>query len=114
MLSVIVAVIGAGCSDPSHKQALGERLSGMENTCRVAQQHEAQRCGSLQETLNLAAREHKEDVDRTARAPGTINELIREDIQHWQDREPYRKRVMQEELGGKPANIEHTVPRIIY
>ncbi|HOW72674.1 MAG TPA: hypothetical protein PKY77_18905 [Phycisphaerae bacterium] len=114
-MSLICLAAGlAGCCDPRHKQAVGERVDGMASTLQAMGKQEIHRGKNLRKTLDLAARECGEDVQRTSEAPAVINDRIQEDLEHWQNREPYRRRVFQEQIEGHPANIERDLPRVLY
>ncbi|MBP7935663.1 MAG: hypothetical protein KA354_13535 [Phycisphaerae bacterium] len=114
MLLICLAAGLAGCCDPRHKQAVAERVDGMASTLQALGKHEIHRGENLRKTSDLAAQECGEDVERMSEAPAAIKERIEEDLEHWRDREPYRRRVFQEEIEGHPANIERDLPHVLY
>lgn len=114
VLSAGLALGLGGCGDPRHEQALAKRANGLADTAEVMKEHETDRGRNLRNTLGVAAEKYQEDVQRTARAPATINERIGEELEKWRAREPYRRRVFQEQIEGHPANINRDLPDVLY
>ena len=103
-----------GCQQPGHRAAVERREQNLHRTAAMLADMENERPAKMQRMLATLQHQQAHDVEGSSRRAVELDRAIRAQFDRWAQRQPtYRKR-FEELIQGNPANIEHTLPYMIY
>jgi len=103
-----------GCEQPNHRAAIERREQYLQRTATMLAAMENERPANMRGTLAMLQQQHANDIERSSRSPEELDRAIRAEFDRWTQRLPdYRKR-FEELMQGNPANIDYTLPYMIY
>lgn len=114
LLTAGLAILLAGCNDPSSRRLIQRRTENMAWTARQFRQHEEERPDSLAWTLNALRHQHEEDVQASADNPRRVGRMIQNEFDRWEERQPAYREEIRTQLQGEPDNIRRTAPRMAW
>lgn len=103
-----------GCQQPGHRAAVERREQNLHRTVAMLAAVEDERPEKMQRMLATLQQQQAHDVEESRQNAVELDRAIRAQFDRWAQRQPtYRKR-FQELIQGNPANIERTLPYMIY
>jgi hypothetical protein len=103
-----------GCEQPSHRAAVENRERNLQRTVATLANMENERPANMQRMLATIQQQHAYDIERSNQNAVGLDQAIRAEFDRWAQQQPvYRKR-FEELMQGNPANLERTLPYIIY
>jgi hypothetical protein len=106
--------IAAGCEQPSHQAAAARRQDNLNKTVALLQDIENERPAKMQCMVNTLARQHAHDVQRSQTNPEILNRAIQAEFDRWEQRQDVYRDNFDELMRGDPANIDRTLPWVLY
>ncbi|MBK8913219.1 MAG: hypothetical protein IPM64_01225 [Phycisphaerales bacterium] len=100
-------VLAAGCAQRElSDRRLAARERGVQNTLAVWKRGEADAPRRVDRTLGVAGQQLDRDVQKTEAAPARIGGWIDFDTQRWMNNQPVYRRHIENQLHGKPDEVE--------
>ena len=103
-----------GCEPPGHRAVVERREQNLHRTVAMLADMENERPARMQRMLATLQQQQAHDVEESRQNAVELDRAVRAQFDRWAQRQPtYRKR-FQELIQGNPANIERTLPNMIY
>jgi hypothetical protein len=110
----LVGALLAGCDTPTAREQVARRHDSLRRTVELAADSEAGRPEKLDRTFTMLAQIHERDVERTRGMPAVVGNLVEEEFDRWNERQPAYREAILRELQGNPESIERTLPYVVY
>ena len=114
VVTVVLSICAAGCSNPKYKEARQARDQSMEDYLRWYAEYDAkgpQRMEWLEELRKEWKARHERQLEESFRF---IDDAYERDRKLWEKNAPQRERWLKAFLEGRPEEIEETWPKMVY
>ncbi|HSW45587.1 MAG TPA: hypothetical protein VLM89_08450 [Phycisphaerae bacterium] len=103
-----------GCEQPSHRAAVADREQKFSRTVAMLQDIESERPENLQRTVNMLEAQHRQDVEAFQASTKGLRQDVQDEFDRWRERQPFYAERLRELMKGNPANIDRTLPWVLY
>jgi len=103
-----------GCEQPGHQARIERREQNLHRTVAMLADMENERPARMQRMLATLQQQQAHDVEESRQNAVELDRAVRAQFDRWAQRQPTCRKRFEELIQGNPANIERTLPNMIY